>query len=351
MTNKEIAEFINSNDMRNYLLEINYDFNSLEAAWIVDHDVNHTLKEKISAWQNIINTMPDYYLTRKEGLHFDNELWKDGTHSFLKNYIEVIKYYLGKFFENENQVIYTVIMNYKFEDNGSVQSYYNDNNELDYHRMPFSTYDKVKDYIKNEGYADEDTDVERIYINKRWIDSKKCIRLEFSIDNLTEPLSIDICDEDKRADYLNYEGFEALFLLLPTPFKKGDLCCVAEHCKTCYNSDKYPFVIEGTSWDSFIKDGRYHCDGSDMNFYGYFEADKCHFFYEVSWNYMDVEYYKKEPVGWHRVMKALSALEKGEIEVELFRYAMDRIQAEENEKECRKVNCFTKEGLAKAGIE
>ena len=54
-----ILNFINSKDIREHLKAINYEFNSLEAAWLIYHSRNATIEEKHAAWRELINTMPD----------------------------------------------------------------------------------------------------------------------------------------------------------------------------------------------------------------------------------------------------------------------------------------------------
>ena len=58
--------FIHSKDIRDYLQQIGYSFTAPEAAFLVWQCRNATLKEKIAAWREIIETMPDCSLTRRE---------------------------------------------------------------------------------------------------------------------------------------------------------------------------------------------------------------------------------------------------------------------------------------------
>ncbi len=50
--------FINSRDIAAYLKKIHYSFSSLETSWSIYQSSNHTLQEKITAWQEVIATMP-----------------------------------------------------------------------------------------------------------------------------------------------------------------------------------------------------------------------------------------------------------------------------------------------------
>ena len=55
----DISSFINSRDIWDYHREIGYEYNALEAAWLVSQCNNKTLKQKHEAWQWIIDNMPD----------------------------------------------------------------------------------------------------------------------------------------------------------------------------------------------------------------------------------------------------------------------------------------------------
>ena len=53
----DIFKYLNSNDVRKYLKSIDYKFSAPDAAWIVERSVGLPLDEKISAWNEIMDTM------------------------------------------------------------------------------------------------------------------------------------------------------------------------------------------------------------------------------------------------------------------------------------------------------
>lgn len=55
----DFLKFINSNTVRNHLQELEYQPTAMEAAWIVYQCETLSLKEKYTAWREIIDTMPD----------------------------------------------------------------------------------------------------------------------------------------------------------------------------------------------------------------------------------------------------------------------------------------------------
>lgn len=73
--------FINSKDIREHLQQICYSFTAPEAAFLVWQCRSAILKEKISAWREIIGTMPDSSLTRRKEEPLEN------CHDFLRRHI------------------------------------------------------------------------------------------------------------------------------------------------------------------------------------------------------------------------------------------------------------------------
>ena len=55
----DIFQYVNSKDIRAHLENIGYQFNALEAAWLVCQCHTATMEEKHAAWREIIDTMPD----------------------------------------------------------------------------------------------------------------------------------------------------------------------------------------------------------------------------------------------------------------------------------------------------
>ena len=55
----DILNFVNSKDIKNYLLDIDYKFSTIECAWLVYQSAYTTLNEKHSAFNEILENMPD----------------------------------------------------------------------------------------------------------------------------------------------------------------------------------------------------------------------------------------------------------------------------------------------------
>lgn len=100
---------------------------------------------------------------------------------------------------------------------------------------------------------------------------------------------------------------------------------------------------------------RYHrgnADGSDMTAYGYFQWEDGRVYYECMHHYLDLEYYREEPKGIRRILKAFSSFEKKEIGSDLFALAYHVILEEEKAKRERdSLSCFMDDGLRLAGLK
>ena len=63
----EITKYLNSIDIARYLQSINYQFNSLEAAFIIWQSHKFSLKAKHAAWTELMKTMEDSLIPTRNG--------------------------------------------------------------------------------------------------------------------------------------------------------------------------------------------------------------------------------------------------------------------------------------------
>ena len=78
----DVFSFINSRDIRDYLKQIEYRFNSLEVAWLIWQCRSMSYEDKKGAWQEVINTMTDCKVESRANV----KGW-DSLHSMLRQYI------------------------------------------------------------------------------------------------------------------------------------------------------------------------------------------------------------------------------------------------------------------------
>ena len=94
-----LYKFINSKDVRKYMEELHYQFSILEAAFVIYHSKQVTLQEKIDAWLELTDTMPDCSITRQRG-----RFCIESLHEYLKCYIEFQKQSLEAFYDHKSCV-------------------------------------------------------------------------------------------------------------------------------------------------------------------------------------------------------------------------------------------------------
>ena len=89
-----------------------------------------------------------------------------------------------------------------------------------------------------------------------------------------------------------------------------------------------------------------------MTAHGYFQWEDGSVYWECMHHYLDLEYYREEPQGIRRILKAFSSFEKKKIGSDLFAIAYHTILEEEKRKRERKLlSCFTDEVLQFAGLK
>ena len=84
---QSIYDFINSRDVREYLREIYYQFTAPEAAFVV-YWSKLPVKNKLSAWEEIIRSMPDCTV---QGSERTDRPEITSFHAFLREYMELLK--------------------------------------------------------------------------------------------------------------------------------------------------------------------------------------------------------------------------------------------------------------------
>lgn len=98
------TKFVNSNAVRNHLQQIRYQPTAMEAAWLVWQCETISLEEKYTAWQDIINTLPDCP-TDSRTMRLKTE-YKESTHAFLHAYIALQKELTDAFYHADEPSIY-----------------------------------------------------------------------------------------------------------------------------------------------------------------------------------------------------------------------------------------------------
>ena len=96
----DIYQFIDSRDIRNYLQDIKYKFTVPETAFLIYMSRRATLNEKLDAWQEIIDTMPDCSMGERINMVEIPSFCK-----FLTEYIALLKKLLDIFTNRKKRYI------------------------------------------------------------------------------------------------------------------------------------------------------------------------------------------------------------------------------------------------------
>ncbi|NLT47106.1 MAG: hypothetical protein GXX92_01705 [Clostridiales bacterium] len=344
--NLNIYRFINSRDIRKHLQDLKYEFNALEAAWLVYQCAGATLEEKHGSWTWIIENMPDM-----EVIERPNCKYRESLHDTLRKYIALEEKLLDMYIEPADAVY--------------VCEHFIGNDRENQISVFFDIDECLKDisYYWSDFDPEDLTDGVTTVITRHFRENKSCIQVEYNTDCAVEsvrawPKPEELWNEE--CDDLELSFFDGLWFDFPTPFKKGDIICrYTDSAKGDeYGFCKGPIVLEGLLTWYLSDDGprslKSYIDGengdtTDMTVYGYFMFEDGHIYRECTDNYMDMEFYRGPSTGIRRMYKALSSYIKGDIELELFLYAQ-RMFMLDKQKEDFTANCFTDEGLRLAGL-
>lgn len=369
----DLFRFIDSKDIREHLRQMGYSFTAPEAAFLVWQCRSTTLKEKIAAWREIIETMPDCSMV--ERMNMDAI---PSVHKFLEQYIALMKRLLENFYCEEHAV---------YSYGGS----YRDGSDFDeeYDRLyPDVTScvagllnDEVIPWASEAEHAVEDYlqtienreckslppypvslfEIASIRLKKRSLTSPvDCITL--ILNDRLEPVAIDTFGQFLTKEEENLLlTFQGMWFAFPTPFKRGDIvfpCSEGKHTfyfqhgNAAGNRPLPPdelYVLDSLpTWgseemrqngfapdsnkvknsDRWLRNLTRNGDTSDLSFSAYYIYQKS-VIKEIEGNYLLLERYNGPLSGEHRLLGAVSKLLTGRIEPDIFLNLFEVIQAEE----------------------
>ena len=291
--------FINSKDIREYHKEIGYQYNALEAAWLVSQCQRITLDEKHEAWQWIIDNMPDMKINNCGKW---SAFYGESIHSLLAEYIEMENQFIAEFKDNSAGWLY------------SYKSYYTSlryGYSSDFYEGVFSSWDKcIKHILENE----DAEDISIVEIRRGFPDEGEMTRNNGDIECEIGSGRILSCTHDYSREenerwFLLSSFFDELWFNFPVPFKCGDIV----YLKNSYHPlERDPKVWKETpnEHEEYVKKRlEYGGDTSDMSFLGYAVDDGL--YSDNWWNYMDVELYREELIGMQRLLIPVSNWLKG----------------------------------------
>ena len=326
----EILTFVNSKDIRKHLKEIGYQFNALEAAWLVWQSRDSTLEERHIAWKQIIAKYPDRPIPERM-----NTIPQPSLHRFLEEYMDMENRVLEHFLD-PSDAVYQV--EYCFHDAEPVKE--------------SRVYSRFEPEKMSFVLADED-DVKSVRCIRLPVNGadESALHMVFSVrlDAQKRIIEVDLDPGflEGRDKELKMGVFGGFWFDFPTPFQKGDILWDPNKADGFCGG---PFVCTGINLHEKGFEYMYRdADDSDMTARGLFVNAEYGIYRECMSNYMNCEYYPKELAGIRKLLMSFSAYEKGDSDAELLFHACRYIMLD-TEKKHTGLHWYTAETLKKAGI-
>ena len=332
----DIYSYLNSKDVAEHCRKLNYQFNTIEAAFIINFCRRLTVKERHNVFIELMSEMPDMQLPKKLSYKCEDL----GLFHNLKEKIKAESNLLERLYNGNGNLIYRYSI------------YYMDSKcDVDSTEV-YSSYEKAK-IAALENLEER----EQLIFKASEPDSTTIISCYCNRDNEIMDISVNDGAYSKITDF-----FDDIWIYIPTPFKKGDLLYLPEN-DAPYSSyfSNTPMVLTHIAyWDkdeAAIERKKETWDSSDMTAYGFWPDAPDHVYDECCHNYYDLEYYRGELIGTRRykdfdfrLLKAISAYMQGKINEDMFLAANNLIRAEKLMKKSFPTWDYVEESYKEAGI-
>lgn len=345
----DIYSIINSKAISEYCRSIKHSFSSIEMAYLVYANTTMTIAEKHLAYKEVINTQPDMAVEERTWTPYFESL-----HTFLRRYMDIQNKYLGGFYREDPNSIYSFEVWYSAD-----EEYVKDNRIFPNFALCYASLkaeiDEMLDFYKD---SDKEMFVRDIRVTKQWINMKRdeqakrivvCIDYDNNPTEFYETYNI-ISDEDRDV----FCAFEGMCFEIPTPFKKGDILIEKEWKKDGnkpFILDWLPFWNENGEQSNLIEHLRKNGDSSDLITGIFGQASDGTIWCDHGPSYLDLEYCERKLVGREKILLALSNYIKGEIPLHIFIKAYDVHKAEHYASEERAyADSYILEYLDKSGL-
>lgn len=351
----DIFHFINSRDIRAHLQKINYQFTALEAAYLVYYNYTATLFEKLAAWQEIIDTMPDCSVEERLNLPYISSI-----HDFLRRCIYAAESELEGFYRDGDCYSYS-------EHTPPIGS-----EDAVWSESPlFADYKTCINRFEQDGFRG-DTDFICIRRNTFYRGGNSFFwdgKGELFMNRLGDIL---LPPDRNVAGFSITSYFCNMWFDFPTPFRCGDIVhsidpyaydrpggpCVLYYLSTWDRSELLSRGFPSNdSWlqyaDKAVASARKSGDCSEMQAYGCgYDAGGQVWIGDYGFaQYLDLEYVTEPLTGKDRLLYSLSSFVKGEIDAEVLLNTSNIIRIEEEYKRQMRQLCYKDDILRAAGLD
>lgn len=293
-----VYELVNSKDIRGYLEEIHYEFNTIQVVWLIYANKKLKYAEKKAAWSEVMETMPDQPVEHVGAARSDS-IFKE-----VRKYIQEQDELIAELEKENTKQKYVYSYSYYYEgDHGWTE-------EFD---RKFSSLSKcLEDYHKE---SEDDPKIVKYQITRQTMDEPDGDMI-FEYDRNGELIEVVYGRVPGWKTEMSDFAFDYIWLDFPTPFKEGDIVWVPEEERDIRWDCDGGFVLRALkTWKP--GDAAEWGDESDMCAYGYFVNPNGTIYQEAtSGNYMDLEYYRGPYKKNERILPALSKYIRNEISLD-----------------------------------
>ena len=261
----DIYEFINSKAIREHCKKIEHIFSDLEKAYLINQSRNHTVEEKCTAWQELLDSTKDFKLPSREHTSYENLFF----HELLKTLIDYNESASKKFYKKEGNSVYQYSL--KWNDWGKE----GDDVHSDFDKCYNEAFDFYEEEFKNN-------EIREFCIMKKYSGGGQITLFLNSEQNGYEFHITGMNFLEKERDICNY--LMSYWFFIPTPFQKGDILYDADW------NEVYVLIELYTDNKDFLK--RWHECGDETDMYAacYLVNDNGNFGCDQIWSCLNLEY-------------------------------------------------------------
>ena len=311
MDNSYVFKFINSNDVRKHLQEIDYRFTAPEYAYLIWQNKRLSVAQKQLEFQLLIEST-DSCLVKTANC-------RDGwdLHQTIKDYVALENKLINIFLKPDVNSFYVAEWR-ELEDWHGGDCFFNNPDSAYEYAMKYADENLVSSFRIRKHYSDNSTSCSPV--------------IEARYNSEGETMNIDRwgahpegwTDDDAT---LWCERFDDMWFDIPIPFKPGDIVC------DCF--EKKPFVITDTvPWYRKEHPPKNpditHLCNFDMNASGYsLEKDTLSVMYNwLRFYYLNLEYYTGDLSGDNRILVAYSLFQQEKLNGDTLSKVVQMITAE-----------------------
>lgn len=280
-----VYSLINSKDISKYLQNINYEFSSLEYAWLIWQSNKLTITQRHKAWEDIITNMPDCQIPQSP-----HRLGMPSLKDYLRDLIDAQKTAQNDFFKSEANIFY----------NGEI----NGKGFSGWDPTAFASFEACIEHL--DSYQSDPQNVLRYRVTK----------FKLVEDTYVEEYTVIFdCNMQMREIETRYftNIFNTLYFNFPVPFQKGDILMRVKNETTTIagavpSNEKVVYLSHGSEKSPYL------LTYEDMTLNGYFwyfdgvksDSEPC---------YLDFEFAKEKLVESDRFLTITSAFLREELNV------------------------------------